>query len=185
MLKPKKIAQMFNSNGDDLIIWRKEEDVYWVTDTYSIVKFNQQQYQNFRFKWSSYKTKPYIPDLEVEKEIETHGIDFDEGNYKIQTIITENSDIDLEISKLSFNGNRVTMADDINLVSEEYVEVYDLEFNKCKTYKGLNTPIHVYNYDNEQIAVVMPIRIKKEKFIQEINKIRSILLHNTSTSISA
>ena len=64
-MKVKKFAQKFY-NEKKLIILKRNEDKYYLSDTHCIIKIDNSDMEKFVEKWNGYSRTQDIPDLSAE-----------------------------------------------------------------------------------------------------------------------
>lgn len=182
MLDPIKIAQIFNKEKDNLIIWRKKENLYWLSNNYLLAALDKEEYQKFNDKYDSYKGKVSIPALEVGKKIYLKENNFLPIELNFQsTIDTKKGNVKVEIADILIEKKgkflNILISDTVDLLKNEYVNKLDLKKYFCLTKEGENQAINIYEDENYKkiIGIVMPIRKNKEKVIEKLKKITNIL----------
>lgn len=178
MNKNKKTAQICNGEKA-LLIWRKEEFVYWVSDTYFAKRMLQQDYLEFKTKYSNYTTNPFIPEIEIGGSLEIRNGAVNKPAPDISAVLPNEDTqfVELHYSELNTDDGSGIFYTDKNLVlaRREYLKLFD---GFLVTEKKPNKPIYVLenNESDEVIGIIMPMRADSYPEIRiELEHINSLL----------
>jgi len=168
MNKAKRIAQIYNKERS-IIVWRKEENIWWITDKYSLYRLNKKEYIDFKLKYCSYVKQPYIKDLEVGQKASvwtgTKKINYNEDlNFEA---VLKPFDTAINIIKTPFKFDkedriiRMLYTEDLKytfVISNKYIEPINEE-DKLFVEKGEQfSKVNVYDNNENIKSVLMPLR---------------------------
>jgi hypothetical protein len=164
---------------DNVHCWRKEENTYWVTNTYFIVKMDQDQFNLFKSKFSSLKRNPYIPDLEVGEKLSTYDKSLMNNTPNIESLFEGLEDFrSAEVSSFVFNSEfRLYYNENfVGLMQENYYQIFNDHSCKVRDAESPYSIIAFYNKNDELAGMAMPVRrdeFKNQSLKDELNSILS------------
>ena len=168
----KRVYNLFKKN-DVLVIWREDENKYWLTNTYMLVMLTQEQFNWFKCKYSGLKNNPYIPDLEAGEIIRNnYGNLIDDGPDVSKLINDGNEKLEVTFTNTIFQAKldeHIYFTDEfVGIVDNEYFKVFGQEY-QFKT-SGVRKPIFVYSQSNI-IGALMPLDARRSQYMENINNI--------------
>lgn len=179
MNRVKKTASLCNKSSG-VLIWRKKEDVYWVSNKYFAKKFSRKDFLTFKTKYSNYKGNPYIKDLEIEESLTIRDGGVSDGAPDLDAVIaTDNPLVKTECSELlTEEGHAIYYTDDkIVLVRHEYAELFGGWF---MTEEEDNKPLYILKQKDDFDTVtglIMPLRANSyPEVLESIKELSKVLL---------
>ena len=175
MIDGKEIAKLVRKKND-VIIEKFEDGSYNVTDTYIMVKLNEDEFGKFFAKYNSYKATADIPfnfegtvssaggNVFAENKLNTKTVTSQIGNAKYEAVVTD-------FYKKNDSGDEVRIfkaGNDIGMFNRDYE--FLLDYGVKYKAKDNKNPIFILDNQDQVKAVIMPVLDKGEKPIKEMLK---------------
>ena len=176
MINYKKLANIFK-NSSQFLIWRKGEDEYLVTNTYLIIRLDQQTFNKMKAKYSSYKNTPYVKELGIDEFVSIYNKSItDQEKPNLEEVLDDSGAKKAIVTKLILNQgdkNLLYVVDgEFGMISKKYFDLFGYD----KKYKTVNTRSPLMVYDVEKlIAAVMPIRNESLQNLDGISLLKAQL----------
>lgn len=176
----RKLAQLMK-NEYFIVVWREEENKYWVSDGIILVRLDQDTFNKFKSKYSAYKNNPYIRDMEVGEKVQVTRAGLLDQGPDIEAVLEGAEDAeDITITKFLF------ITDDTDpstimyigngfygLLNVDYFNLFGWDY-EYKTSDGLK-PVYVIDRNEEVAGIIMPMWITGLELEEEIEKIKGVI----------
>jgi len=173
----KKLAQKLRS--EDLLLIQKENNDYWVSNTYFAVKLNNYDFNDFMSKYNSYKSTESIRELPEKGQV----LDFNYGSFEIKdkTPVTNvinglNNLKSAVLTNIIIKNDKTysrlyQVNNEIGFIENDYNWLLDIASYKETLAEKLLSPLVFKNAAGEINMIIMPLRTEKEIFDNELNKL--------------
>lgn len=175
------LAQLF-SKEDRVYIWRKSEDIYWVSDGIVLVKLSGLDWLEFKFKYNNYKRCSFILKIEIGQIVMSWDYeDFKEIEYNL---LEEKIDLEHEkicyLSDFYYYSKKIgtlvrlySFDDEIRGVQKKYSFILDA--GDYYAVNGKNCPVVVYDDRDSKIGLIMPVRYGFKEDLKLLLKTKGVL----------
>ena len=184
MINGKKLAKVLRKSRQ--LIIEKRDDCYYVSDTYMLVKLNNNEFEDFFSKYNSYKSTSNIP-FEIESTVSvTRGNDFSKSKSKLDTVIDTVKEADKHVEITEFTrdiGSEEVRIFKVNNEIGIFNKKYEFLLDQGEEYKskGIKNPIFILK-DHEVQAIIMPVR-NRDKSIKD--RFRELITGNKNKDKTA
>ena len=172
-MKVKKFAQKFYK-VNNLVIWRRKEDQYWITDIHCIIILDIKEMKEFINKYNGYKRTVNIPEINIGDQIEISN-SADEW---------EECDLNLKQYIKPLPENEVILTDifykqQVRLIrSKDYIIGIDTDYvdylNKPEL-RQESKDDSIYIIDNGIKAIVAPYKPETERYDKMWEDLKAIV----------
>lgn len=154
--------------------WRESDKVFWVTDTYFLIRMDQEQFNLFKSKYSSLKRNAYIPDLDIGQSVATYGKKLRKKAADINALFEDDEKLEIvEMPDISIGDLELYYGENfLGCLKKDNSEVFRGNLAKSK---GKLSIVWFYNEENEIIGAIMPVRPEIGQISEDFRKINKIL----------
>ena len=114
-MDPINLAQKFRT-VDNLLVYRREEDEYWVTDQYIAVRLFRGDYMDFKAKYNGYKTTTSIPEIDVEEIIEVGANEWLNVNVNFEQVIEPKEKYQAYLTPVYTENTRLVIVEELKAI---------------------------------------------------------------------
>lgn len=164
---------------DNVHCWREEENTYWVTNTYFLIRMNQNQFNIFKSKYSSLKRNAYIPDLEVGDKCSTYGMTLSGDGPDIGELFEKLDSFEpAKASKFIFDDEyRLYYTNNcVGVMQDNYYQIFEGYQLKIKSEISI---VAIYSDNGNLVGLVMPVRPDRFELNKELKDLLNALEGDT------
>ena len=114
-MNPRELAQRYRTD-DNLLVYRREEDEYWVSDTYVAFRLEGIDYRDFRDKYNGYKTTTSIPGIEIGKVKKVGSGEWYETNANVESVIESNDPFQAYLTPVYTENSRLVIVEELDYI---------------------------------------------------------------------